>query len=57
MATKKHRRQGSLILDEIKFDQVIKRKVMRSGKVGKVYTPKDFIDKDIFVVLPRRRKR
>ena len=39
-----------------KFDQVLKRRVMRSGNVGKIYTPKDFIDRDIFIVLPRRKK-
>ena len=56
MVAKKNIKKGRLVLDDIKFDQVLKRRVMRSGNVGKIYTPKDFIDRDIFIVLPRRKK-
>jgi len=42
---------GTLFLREIKFDYIFKRKVMRSGKVGKIYLPKDLIGKHVYVVL------
>ena len=47
---KKCYRKGTLILEEIKFDHVFKRKVMRSGKVGKIYLPKELVDKTVVVV-------
>jgi len=49
--TKKNHRLGSLFLEEIKFDHVFKRKVMRSGNVGKIYLPKEMIGKNIYVVV------
>ena len=44
-------RKGTLILEEIKFDHVFKRKVMRSGKVGKIYLPKELVDKNVVVIV------
>ena len=44
-------RTGTLILKEIKFDRFFKRTVMRSGKVGKVYLPKELIGKQVCVVV------
>ena len=47
----KNCKKGSLILNEIKFDHIFKRHVMRSGKVGKIYLPKELIDQDVYVVV------
>lgn len=52
----KTNRKGTLIIDDIKFDDSWRRKVMRSGEVAKIYLPKTLIDKDVFVILPRRKK-
>ena len=48
MANKK---SGTLILEQIKFDDSLKRKVMRSGKVAKIYLPKNLIGKYVYVVI------
>ena len=42
--------KGRLILKEINFDHVVKRRVMRSGKVAKIYLPKNLIGKNVYVV-------
>lgn len=42
---------GSLFLQEIKFDYVFKRLVMKSGKVGKVYLPRELIGRRVYVVI------
>jgi len=47
----KNFKEGSLILKEIKFDHIFKRTVMRSGKVGKVYLPKELIGKSIYIIV------
>lgn len=44
-------KKGTLILQEIKFDHVFKRKVMRSGNVGKIYLPKELVGKSVIVVV------
>jgi len=46
----KNYKPGTLVLQEIKFDYVFKRKVMKSGKVGRVYLPKELIDEVVYVV-------
>jgi len=52
----KNNHKGNLILKEIRFEQVFKRKVMRSGKVGKIYLPKDLIGKQVYVVVEEVEK-
>ena len=51
MGLNKHCKEGKLVLTEINFDHVFKRKVMSSGKVGKIYLPKELIGKTVFVVV------
>ena len=46
----KNYRRGTLILQEILFDHVFKRKVMRSGAVGKIYLPKELVGKTVFII-------
>ena len=46
----KNFRQGALIVEEIKFDHIFKRKVMKSNNVGKIYLPKELIGKNVYVV-------
>ena len=48
--SEKSYRKGSLILDEIKYDHLFKRTVMRSGKVAKIYLPKELIGQSVYVV-------
>ena len=43
-------KKGTLILEEIKFDHVFKRVVMKSDKVGKIYLPKELIGKTVLVI-------
>ena len=52
----KNNHNGTLILKEIKFEQVLKRKVMRSDKVGKIYLPKNLIGKEVYVVIEEEEK-
>ena len=47
----KNYKKGSLFLEEIKFDHVFKRTVMRSGSVGKIYLPRELIGKNVLVVV------
>ena len=47
----KNYRKGTLILQEIRFDHVFKKTVMKSDKVGKVYLPKEFIGKNVYIVV------
>ncbi len=50
MTTKK--KQGRLILKEIKFDQVYKRKVNKNNETsGKVTLPKELIGKKVYVIV------
>lgn len=42
---------GRLIIDKVSFDHIFKRRVMKSGKVGKIYLPKELIGFDVFVVV------
>ena len=42
--------KGTLVLKEIKYDSGWIKTVMRSGKVGKVYTPKELIGKDVCII-------
>ena len=51
MGLNKHCKEGKLVLTEINFDHVFKRTVMSSGKVGKIYLPKELIGKTVFVVV------
>ena len=44
-------RKGTLVLQEIKFDHVFKRKVTKSGHVGKVYLPKELIGRTVYVIV------
>lgn len=50
---KQNKRPGTLVLEEIKFDNVYKRKVMKSGHVAKVYVPKEMIGRYVYVILPK----
>ena len=52
----KNNHNGTLILKEIKFEQVLKRKVMRSDKVGKIYLPRNLIGKSVYVVIEEEEK-
>lgn len=47
----KNFKKGSLILEEIKFDHIFKRTVMKSGSVAKVYLPKELIGKNVYVIV------
>lgn len=47
---KRNYKSGSLILQEIKFDHVFKKTVMKSGHVGKIYLPKELVGKTVYVV-------
>jgi len=47
----KNYKKGTLILEEIKFDHVFKKKVMASDKVGKIYLPKDLVGKMVYVIV------
>ena len=49
--TEKSYRKGTLVLSEVQFDHVFKRTVMRSGRVGKVYLPKELIGKNVYIVV------
>lgn len=42
---------GRVILEEIKFDHIFKRVVMKSGTVGKIYLPRELIGKKVYVVV------
>lgn len=44
-------RKGTLILSEIKFDHVFKRKVTKSGHVGKIYLPRELIGHQVYVIV------
>ena len=55
MANKNYHK-GTLVLKEIKFEQAFKRKVMRSGQVGKIYLPKNLIGMSIYVVVSEEEK-
>ena len=46
-------KKGRLILQEIKYDHVFKRTVMKShkGTIGKIYLPKELIGKSVYVVV------
>ena len=46
--------KGRLILKEIEFNRVFKKKVMRSDKVGKIYLPRELIGKDVYVVVDKK---
>ena len=46
----KNFRKGTLFLEEIKFDHVFKRVVMKSDKVGKIYLPKELVGKTVFII-------
>ena len=46
----KNYRHGTLVLEEIKFDHVFKRKVMKSGNVAKVYLPKELIGETVYII-------
>lgn len=46
----KNFKKGTIVLEQIKFDHIFKRKVMRSGSVGKVYLPKECIGRNVLVV-------
>ncbi|MEA1924871.1 MAG: DUF2080 family transposase-associated protein [Candidatus Altiarchaeota archaeon] len=51
MTTKK-KVKGRLILEEIAFDDAVKRTVHKSNKSsGKITLPKEWIDKKVYVVL------
>lgn len=43
-------RKGRLTLQEIRFDHVFKRKVTKSGHVGKIYLPKELIGMTVYVI-------
>ena len=43
-------RKGRLILQEVNFDHIFKRTVMKSGHVGKIYLPKELIGKSVYIV-------
>ena len=47
----KNFKKGFLVLDKIEFDHVFKRTVMRSGKVGKIYLPRELIGKSVVIVV------
>ena len=47
---------GTLVLKKIKFEHAFKRKVMRSGQVGKIYLPRSFIGMSVFVVVEEDEK-
>ena len=45
--------KGTLILEQIKFDDVFKRKVGRNAPgSGKVSLPERFIGKQVYVIIP-----
>ena len=46
----KNYRKGTLILQEIKYDHLFKRTVMKSGNVAKIYLPKELIGQSVYVV-------
>lgn len=49
------KKKGRLEIEVINFNQIFKRKVMRSGKVGKIYLPRELIDKEVYVVIDMKR--
>ena len=48
---KKYYKRGTLFLESIRFDHVIKRTVTRSGTVGKIYLPRELIGKEVYVLV------
>lgn len=51
MKLKNNYRIGRVVLEEINFDHIFKRVVMRSGTVGKIYLPRELIGKKVYVIV------
>ncbi len=48
-------REGRLVLKEIHFDQVYKRKTMKHNKTAcRVCLPMDVLGKTVYVVVPKK---
>ena len=48
--------KGTLVLEEVKFDRMLKRKVHRSNKTsGKVTLPPDLVGKEVIIIIPSKR--
>lgn len=48
------KRKGVLILEQIKFDYVLKKKVTKNNKTsGKVTMPKELIGKSVYIIVDR----
>ena len=50
---KKQKKNCSLIIEPINFDDAFKRKVMKNNETsGKVTVPKELIGKEVYVIVP-----
>lgn len=45
--------KGMVVLEQIKFDDTLKRKVMKNNDTsGKVTLPKELIGKEVYIIVP-----
>ena len=48
---KRVKKPAKLILKEVDFEDTIKRRVHKGGYYGKIYLPKEWINKEVYVGL------
>lgn len=49
---------GRIVLEEIEFNRVLYRRVVKSNdRGGKISIPKEFIGEEIYVVIPKGEKK